>query len=121
VISGHTEKCALGGGRFGKFVQTVVKTKGGVEAEMTKPSKTPLSTSTLHRLASWAIVPRSEYRSGEVIGAASTKPYRFQSFRRGPGARRPNADAYILLQNDKKYDLDELARGARTPEAPTSH
>jgi UDP-N-acetyl-D-glucosamine dehydrogenase len=32
-----------------------------------------------------------------------------------------NADACVLLQNDRKYDVDELALGARTREALTCH
>jgi hypothetical protein len=35
--------------------------------------------------------------------------------------RLANADANLLPQNDKKYDLDELARGAGSREAPTCH
>jgi UDP-N-acetyl-D-glucosamine dehydrogenase len=114
----------------------------------------------------------------ELIGAASTRPFRFHSFRRGPGAsghcipidpnylshnmrakvgypfrcvepgeeinnslpadraRRvqdlPNRNSKAVRgslmptpiswsQNDKKYDLDELARGVETREAPTCH
>jgi UDP-N-acetyl-D-glucosamine dehydrogenase len=75
-----------GGGRFREIVQTVVKTKGG-ETEMTKPLKNTsrhINIAAVNQLA--RLCHDLNIDLWELIGAASTKPFRFQSFRRGPGA-----------------------------------
>ncbi|MEU4675469.1 nucleotide sugar dehydrogenase [Micromonospora sp. NPDC023737] len=87
VVGGHTPACAdLAVKFYGRFVDTVVRTKGTREAEMAK-----LLENT-YRHVNIALVnemARFCHQLGidlwDVIRAASSKPFGFQAFYPGPG------------------------------------
>ncbi|RLK22497.1 nucleotide sugar dehydrogenase [Micromonospora sp. M71_S20] len=87
VVGGHTPACAdLAVSFYGRFVDTVVRTKGTREAEMAK-----LLENT-YRHVNIALVnemARFCHQLGidlwDVIRAASSKPFGFQAFYPGPG------------------------------------
>ena len=87
VIGGHAENCTQAAADFyGRFVETVVKTKGTREAEIAKLLE------NIYRHVNIALVNEMarfchdlNIDLWDVIGAASTKPLGFQSFRHGPG------------------------------------
>jgi UDP-N-acetyl-D-glucosamine dehydrogenase len=87
VIGGHTESCAQAAADFySKFVRTVVKTKGTREAEMAKLLENTyrhVNIALVNEMARFCHELNIDL--WEVIGAASTKPFGFQSFRHGPG------------------------------------
>jgi UDP-N-acetyl-D-mannosaminuronate dehydrogenase len=76
-----------GGGRFRQTRPHGRKNQGRCETGMTKPSKNTYRQITIALVNK---LPRSSRDLNidlwEVIGAASTPPYRFQSFRHGPDA-----------------------------------
>jgi nucleotide sugar dehydrogenase len=87
VIGGHTQNCTQAAADFyGKFVDTVVKTKGTREAEMAK-----LLENTYRHINIALVNEMAQFCHDlnidlwDVIGAASTKPFGFQAFRHGPG------------------------------------
>ncbi|HEU4543193.1 MAG TPA: nucleotide sugar dehydrogenase, partial [Jiangellaceae bacterium] len=87
VVGGHTDACTERGAEFyGRFVQTVVRTKGTREAETAK-----LLENT-YRHINIALVnemARFCHELGidlwDVIEAAASKPFGFQAFYPGPG------------------------------------
>ncbi|MFD0558297.1 nucleotide sugar dehydrogenase [Stackebrandtia endophytica] len=87
VVGGLTARCSDAAAAFyGKFVDTVVRTKGTREAEMAK-----LLENT-YRHVNIALVNEMAVFCHElgidlwnVIGAAATKPFGFQAFYPGPG------------------------------------
>jgi UDP-N-acetyl-D-glucosamine dehydrogenase len=87
VIGGHTEKCTEAAADFyGRFVDTVVKTKGTREAEMAKLLENTyrhINIALVNEMARFCHDLNIDL--WDVIGAASTKPFGFQSFRHGPG------------------------------------
>ena len=87
VIGGHTEHCTQAAADFyGKFVDTVVKTKGTREAEMAKLLENTyrhVNIALVNEMARFCHDLNIDL--WDVIGAASTKPFGFQSFRHGPG------------------------------------
>jgi UDP-N-acetyl-D-glucosamine dehydrogenase len=87
VIGGHTASCTEAAANFySRFVETVVKTKGTREAEMAK-----LLENTYRHVNIALINEMGRFCHDlnidlwDVIDAASTKPFGFQSFRHGPG------------------------------------
>jgi nucleotide sugar dehydrogenase len=87
VIGGHTENCTKAAADFySRFVDTVVKTKGTREAEMAK-----LLENTYRHVNIALINEMAQFCHDlnidlwDVIDAAATKPFGFQSFRHGPG------------------------------------
>ena len=87
VIGGHTENCTQAAADFyGRFVETVVKTKGTREAEMAKLLENTyrhVNIALVNEMARFCHDLNIDL--WDVIGAASTKPFGFQSFRHGPG------------------------------------
>ena len=87
VIGGHTENCTEAAADFyGRFVETVVKTKGTREAEMAKLLENTyrhVNIALVNEMARFCHDLNIDL--WDVIGAASTKPFGFQSFRHGPG------------------------------------
>jgi UDP-N-acetyl-D-glucosamine dehydrogenase len=87
VVGGHTENCTQAAADFyGKFVDTVVKTRGTREAEMAKLLENTyrhINIALVNEMARFC--HDLDIDLWDVIGAASTKPFGFQSFRHGPG------------------------------------
>ena len=87
VIGGHTENCTQAAADFyGRFVDTVVKTKGTREAEMAKLLENTyrhINIALVNEMARFCHDLNIDL--WDVIDAASTKPFGFQSFRHGPG------------------------------------
>ncbi len=87
VIGGHTEKCTEAAADFyGRFVDTLVKTKGTREAELAKLLENTyrhVNIALVNEMARFCHDLNIDL--WDVIGAASTKPFGFQSFRHGPG------------------------------------
>jgi UDP-N-acetyl-D-glucosamine dehydrogenase len=87
VIGGHSENCAQAAADFyGRFVDRVVKTKGTREAEMAK-----LLENTYRHINIALVNEMAQFCHDlnidlwDVIDAAATKPFGFESFRHGPG------------------------------------
>ena len=87
VIGGHTADCTRAAADFySRFVNTVVKTKGTREAEMAK-----LLENTYRHVNIALVNEMAQFCHDlnidlwDVINAAATKPFGFQSFRHGPG------------------------------------
>jgi UDP-N-acetyl-D-glucosamine dehydrogenase len=87
VIGGHTQNCTQAAADFyGRFVDTVVKTKGTREAEMAKLLENTyrhINIALVNEMARFCHDLNIDL--WDVIGAASTKPFGFQAFRHGPG------------------------------------
>ena len=87
VVGGHTETCTQAAADFyGRFVDTVVKTRGTREAEMAKLLENTyrhINIALVNEMARFC--HDLDIDLWDVIGAASTKPFGFQSFRHGPG------------------------------------
>jgi UDP-N-acetyl-D-glucosamine dehydrogenase len=87
VIGGHTENCTrVASDFYGRFVDTVVKTKGTREAEMAKLLENTyrhINIALVNEMARFCHDLNIDL--WDVIEAASTKPFGFQSFRHGPG------------------------------------
>jgi nucleotide sugar dehydrogenase len=87
VIGGHTEKCAqVAADFYGRFVDTVVKAKGTREAEMAKLLENTyrhINIALVNEMAQFCHELNIDL--WDVIDAAATKPFGFQSFRHGPG------------------------------------
>jgi UDP-N-acetyl-D-glucosamine dehydrogenase len=87
VVGGHTEKCTGAAADFyGRFVDTVVKTKGTREAETAKLLENTyrhINIALVNEMARFCHDLNIDL--WDVIDAASTKPFGFQSFRHGPG------------------------------------
>jgi UDP-N-acetyl-D-glucosamine dehydrogenase len=87
VIGGHTPNCTQAAADFySRFVDTVVKTKGTREAEMAKLLENTyrhINIALVNEMARFCHDLNIDL--WDVIDAASTKPFGFQSFRHGPG------------------------------------
>jgi UDP-N-acetyl-D-glucosamine dehydrogenase len=87
VIGGHTQNCTQAAADFyGRFVDTVVKTRGTREAETAKLLENTyrhINIALVNEMAKFCHDLNIDL--WDVIGAASTKPFGFQSFRHGPG------------------------------------
>jgi nucleotide sugar dehydrogenase len=87
LIGGHTQSCAQVAANFyGRFVDTVVKTKGTREAEMAKLLENTyrhINIALVNEMAQFCHELNIDL--WDVIDAAATKPFGFQSFRHGPG------------------------------------
>ncbi len=87
VIGGHTEKCTqVAADFYGRFVDMVVKAKGTREAEMTKLLENTyrhINIALVNEMAQFCHELNIDL--WDVIDAAATKPFGFQSFRHGPG------------------------------------
>jgi nucleotide sugar dehydrogenase len=87
VVGGHTQNCTQAAADFyGRFVDTVVKTKGTREAEMAKLLENTyrhINIALVNEMARFCHDLNIDL--WDVIGAASTKPFGFQAFRHGPG------------------------------------
>jgi nucleotide sugar dehydrogenase len=87
VVGGHTPECTEEAARFyGRFVETVVRTKGTREAETAKLLENTyrhINIALVNEMAKFC------HQLGidlwDVIRAASTKPFGFQPFYPGPG------------------------------------
>jgi UDP-N-acetyl-D-glucosamine dehydrogenase len=86
VIGGHTENCTQAAADFyGKFVDTVVKTRGTRAAEMAKLLENTyrhINIALVNEMARFCHDLNIDL--WDVITAASTKPFGFQSFQHGP-------------------------------------
>jgi UDP-N-acetyl-D-glucosamine dehydrogenase len=87
VIGGYTQRCTQAAADFyGRFVDTVVKTRGTREAETAKLLENTyrhINIALVNEMAKFCHDLNIDL--WDVIGAASTKPFGFQSFRHGPG------------------------------------
>jgi UDP-N-acetyl-D-glucosamine dehydrogenase len=87
VIGGHSENCAQAAADFyGRFVDRVVKTKGTREAEMAKLLENTyrhINIALVNEMAQFCHELNIDL--WDVIDAAATKPFGFESFRHGPG------------------------------------
>jgi UDP-N-acetyl-D-glucosamine dehydrogenase len=87
VIGGHTENCTrVAADFYGRFVDTVVRAKGTREAEMAKLLENTyrhINIALVNEMARFCHDLNIDL--WDVIDAASTKPFGFQSFRYGPG------------------------------------
>jgi UDP-N-acetyl-D-glucosamine dehydrogenase len=87
VVGGHTPECADAAVAFySRFIDTVVRTKGTREAEMTKLLENTyrhINIALVNEMARFC--HELEIDLWDVIDAASTKPFGFQAFRPGPG------------------------------------
>ncbi|MEV0898677.1 nucleotide sugar dehydrogenase [Actinoplanes sp. NPDC049802] len=87
VVGGHTPACTeAAAALYGRFVQTVVRTKGTREAETAKLLENTyrhVNIALVNEMAKFC------HRLGidlwDVINAASSKPFGFQAFYPGPG------------------------------------
>ena len=87
VVGGHTAACADAATRFyGRFVETVVRTRGTREAETAKLLENTyrhINIALVNEMARFC--HELDIDLWDVIKAASTKPFGFQAFYPGPG------------------------------------
>ncbi|ADU49773.1 nucleotide sugar dehydrogenase [Intrasporangium calvum] len=87
VVGGHTPACTEAAASFyGRFVDTVVRTKGTREAEMAKLLENTyrhINIALVNEMARFC--HDLEIDLWDVIDAASSKPFGFQAFYPGPG------------------------------------
>ncbi|SDT37377.1 nucleotide sugar dehydrogenase [Friedmanniella luteola] len=87
VVGGHTPACAQAAEQFyGRFIDTVVLTRGTREAEMAKLLENTyrhINIALVNEMARFC--HELDIDLWDVIDAASSKPFGFQAFRPGPG------------------------------------
>jgi nucleotide sugar dehydrogenase len=87
VVGGHTPGCAERAAAFyGRFVETVVRTRGTREAETAKLLENTyrhINIALVNELA--RLCHELDIDLWDVIRAAATKPFGFQAFHPGPG------------------------------------
>jgi UDP-N-acetyl-D-glucosamine dehydrogenase len=87
VVGGHTAACtARAAGFYGRFVDTVVRTRGTREAETAKLLENTyrhVNIALVNEMARFC--HELDVDLWDVIRAASTKPFGFQAFHPGPG------------------------------------
>jgi nucleotide sugar dehydrogenase len=87
VVGGHTPACADRAAAFyGRFVETVVRTRGTREAETAKLLENTyrhINIALVNELA--RLCHELDIDLWDVIRAAATKPFGFQAFHPGPG------------------------------------
>jgi nucleotide sugar dehydrogenase len=87
VVGGHTPECSARAAEFyGRFVETVVRTKGTREAETAKLLENTyrhINIALVNEMARFC--HELDIDLWDVIRAASTKPFGFQAFYPGPG------------------------------------
>ncbi|WP_323096025.1 nucleotide sugar dehydrogenase [Intrasporangium sp. YIM S08009] len=87
VVGGHTPSCTdVAAAFYGKFVDTVVPTRGTREAETAKLLENTyrhINIALVNEMARFC--HDLDIDLWEVIAAASTKPFGFQAFHPGPG------------------------------------
>ncbi|WP_250007452.1 nucleotide sugar dehydrogenase [Actinoplanes sp. M2I2] len=87
VVGGHTPACTeVAAAMYGRFVDTVVRTKGTREAETAKLLENTyrhVNIALVNEMAKFC--HRLDIDLWDVIRAASSKPFGFQAFYPGPG------------------------------------